>query len=592
MNASWWTGVDQLVPAFEVAVPGLLTGTVYTGTPPNLTTADATFVECNSVVGGDVTSVSPNQTYLDDTTNINSEAGYNTGTSVPTCNWNSGAVTTAIAVRVRASISHPGPGGCQLPCVQSTSGSLILSEIDGVGSSVPAFTSISTGFAQPVKANNLVALTCTYPSAGAITSISEDSGSDSFATVTENDTTNTQKISTSYGIVAGGARIFTANFSGSGLLHGKCHAQEFYHVAATPFDTSSANFATSATLTAGSLTPAQSGDLLLHCTFRDVNQNTTSWGVGSQANITWHMLNPDNLDGMVCQYGVYSSTSAINPTMTSYDSQAFVSLGTAFKSDASKGSGPNSGIVIANVQSEDLPSLIGPSTNGFVQYQVLAFPCSGNLLAFEWVTGSATATPTIATVQDNNGNAWTISATTALDSSFVQQVYATNATCSDDELLKIRWTDASFISGTPADNGTLKIFDIQGAATVPFDTVSSAATGDQAVGGNLTMASLTTAGANELVIFGGGVDFNTFANMVGAGYSGITNTYGGQNPSGPSPMDENNPFGVYYNSTASTATAVFAPLFGTGTAAGHWAGLAMAFKAANTPHAHGHAIMF
>jgi hypothetical protein len=106
------------------------------------------------------------------------------------------------------------------------------------------------------------------------------------------------------------------------------------------------------------------------------------------------------------------------------------------------------------------------------------------------------------------------------------------------------------------------------------------------------MASLTTAGANELVIFGGGVDFNTFANMVGAGYSGITNTYGGQNPSGPSPMDENNPFGVYYNSTASTATAVFAPLFGTGTAAGHWAGLGMAFKAANTPHAHGHPIMF
>lgn len=109
-QVSWssYTGTDQTTPASNtdsatVTWDSANSKSTIALTPSNLTSTDGTFQACASTTAGDVTGVTPNQRYLDDTTNINAQSGDNTGTSVATCAWSgTGIFQSVVAVRIKA----------------------------------------------------------------------------------------------------------------------------------------------------------------------------------------------------------------------------------------------------------------------------------------------------------------------------------------------------------------------------------------------------------------------------------------------------------------------------------------------------------
>lgn len=117
-DLAYFTGADQTTPCptgdavtSALAASGVTSVTL---TPTNLTSADASYGQLAHTVDGDVTSVTPNQTFLDDTTAINAEAGYATGTASVVFNRTSSAGNAniaTVAVRIVAAAGTALPPG-------------------------------------------------------------------------------------------------------------------------------------------------------------------------------------------------------------------------------------------------------------------------------------------------------------------------------------------------------------------------------------------------------------------------------------------------------------------------------------------------
>jgi len=112
----------------------------------------------------------------------------------------------------------------------------------------------------------------------------------------------------------------------------------FYNVGAVD-GTPSCNAATSATISAGNITPTVSGDLVFQAvyaasyTFGTATQ-TAPFTAGSQTNINWNLASQLLGDGAASQYGIYNSTAALNPTFTQAASDSYISCAVAFKAAA------------------------------------------------------------------------------------------------------------------------------------------------------------------------------------------------------------------------------------------------------------------
>src|SRR4029077_4278543 len=80
--------------------------------------------------------------------------------------------------------------------------------------------------------------------------------------------------------------------------------------------------------------------------------------------------------------------------------------------------------------------------------------------------------------------------------------------------------------------------------------------------GNQAMGSVTPTTANGLVFNVGSIDFHTTTGLVGAGYvfDGAVNGYDDDNPGKGTPnstLDEDNPYGHFYNSNTSPVTFTY-----------------------------------
>jgi hypothetical protein len=133
-------------------------------------------------------------------------------------------------------------------------------------------------------------------------------------------------------------------------------------------------------VTAGSLTPGTSGDLLLHFAFSDQISSVpvfTSASLYSQSNITWALRHAELLDGELMQYGVYNSTSAIDPQMTVAPSATVMSIAIAIK--GAGGGGLPAGVTVNSIQHVSMWSTAtaGP---GYPNPSVTQIPATGNLL--------------------------------------------------------------------------------------------------------------------------------------------------------------------------------------------------------------------
>jgi hypothetical protein len=324
-------------------------------------------------------------------------------------------------------------------------------------------------------------------------------------------------------------------------------------------------------VTAGSLTPTTTGDLVYQLAF-SLSVNQSSFTAGSQSNISWNLLSADLLDGWAAQYGLYNSTNAINPTLAMGTTQKWVSAGILLKTGTS-GSVP-SGMRIVHLVHENIPyhANAGGTNNPFPNPTTVQFPSSGNLLV-AMIGGGYTAC-SVTSMSDNNGNAWAQAGGTQIENGndMTQAYYAGNANTSGNLRLTAHWsaTDGDF---------TFFLYDITGAAVSPLDTTGGAI-GSQSNAGNLTMPyTISPAEAGELVFAEVIWDYNTGAGLVGSGWLFDTNTFDGEDQSGPEPIDQNNGWGHYITTNTSPVSITWQTQYA-GLATGPWSSTAVAFKPA------------
>jgi len=376
--------------------------------------------------------------------------------------------------------------------------------------------------------------------------------------------------------VSAGARNISVCFSSDPGAYVQPMATEFDNVIAVDgFGTGSNGTGTS--VTAGSLQPTLSGDLAYQIVF-SLSANQSSFTAGSQGNISWNLLSADLMDGWAGQYGVYDSTSVINPTMSMGTSQNWVTAAILLK-QGSAGSVP-SGMRVVHMVHENIPYNIyaGGTENPFPNPLPLQFPASGNLLVA--MIGGGDESETITSMTDTNNNTWSQAGSTfiAPNSDTVQTYYAGNATSSSNLGLTLNWT------GTSGDF-TIFLYDVTGAATSPLDTATGATGNQDSTNGTLTVPyTLTPAQSGELIFTDIMWDFNTAMGLSSNTETSYfdTNTFSGESLSGPEPVDENNGWGhvIYTGTTAISFT--WSQLSNT-LPAGNWASMAVAFLPANPP---------
>ena len=402
-------------------------------------------------------------------------------------------------------------------------------------------------------------------------SVHDDKGNAYSVKVNYFDSTDTQSIgiATAFNIAAG-ARVVSVCFSSDPGGYTQPMATEFDNV--TGIDgAGSGSQGTGTSVTAGSMTPTVTGDLVYQVAF-SLSINQSSFTAGSQSNISWSLLSSDLLDGWAAQYGLYNSTAAINPTLTMGTSQKWISASVLLKTGTS--GGVPSGMRIVHLVHENIPfhANAGGTGNPFPNPTTVQFPSSGNLLVA--MIGGGYVACTVTGVSDNNGNTWAQAGPTEIQASndVTQAFYAGSATTSGNLRLTVHWsaTDGDF---------SFFLYDITGAAASPLDTATGG-TGSQSNSGNLTMPyTINPAQSGELVFAEVIWDYNTGAGIVGSGWLFDTNTFDGENQSGPEPIDQNNGWGHYITTSTSPVSVTWQTQYA-GLPTGNWSSVAVAFKPA------------
>ncbi len=370
--------------------------------------------------------------------------------------------------------------------------------------------------------------------------------------------------------VSAGARNISVCFSSDPGAYVQPMATEFDNVIAVDGSGTGSN-GTGTSVTAGSLQPTLSGDLAYQIVF-SLSVNQSSFTAGSQGNIGWNLLSADLMDGWAGQYGVYDSTSVINPTMSMGTAQNWVT-GAILLQQGSAGSVP-SGMRIVHMVHENIPYNIyaGGTETPFPNPLPLQFPASGNLLVA--MIGGGDESETITSMTDTNNNTWSQAGSTfiAPNSDTVQTYYAGNATSSSNLGLTLNWT------GTSGDF-TIFLYDVTGAANSPLDTTTGATGNQDSTNGTLTTPyTLAPAQSGELIFTDIMWEFNTATGLTsnpGTSYFD-TNTFSGESLSGPEPVDENNGWG-HVISTSTSPISFTWPQLDTSLPAGNWASMVVAF---------------
>jgi hypothetical protein len=367
--------------------------------------------------------------------------------------------------------------------------------------------------------------------------------------------------------VTAGAQKITVNFSAS-TPWVWAKITEFYNVAtSSPVDVYQGTVVSgSSTISSGSITPSTSGDLLYQVAY--ASNATTMWNnnitfsPGSQSNITWALVpgSTQGADGTGAQYGVYSSTSSINPTFTSNKSETWVTATIALKT-ASAGTAPGFGIRI--VAAQHVYYNYGQG-NTLSQQHVsvgnlqVALSCNGP--NNQRISGSASGTWNLrANAQYESGS----------NEGYAQIFDAVNVS---------PMTETVTISNTTAYGPDILFLDITGAASSPYGTYSMLQDQDQTSDtGTLTTVSITPTTSNGLIVAIAGIN-------VGActGSSGVmTNQSSYVNPfpgTGDQPCDQKDCYGIYYNPNTSSVTFTWTITGTSGDGVLNWSASAVAYK--------------
>lgn len=314
-------------------------------------------------------------------------------------------------------------------------------------------------------------------------------------------------------------------------------------------DTHNSNAAaTSTTFTAGSITPAQSGDLLEMVGCAAGTPARTSFTVGSQTNITWAKRGDDIIDGCMAQWGVYSSTSAINPQFTTSPTSTFIGTVMAFKPSSSSGTLPT-GMYPIYEAAYNTP--LGTT----VSSKAVEFPSTGNLVTLQIASGGLT----VSSLTDGT-NSWKVpgwystgnpSGTVTAFSNFA---YAANASANTSGALTVNLTELPSGSGVDA---TMMFIDWAGAATAPFGTraynASGAGTNNTTSTGYTYLTNYYPQITNGWILGTMGQGLTTaIGSPSPSGAYFQSSTFGSQPVNGPSWPDQNNCWMLYQITSNAT----------------------------------------
>ena len=351
----------------------------------------------------------------------------------------------------------------------------------------------------------------------------------------------------------------------------------------------------SSTISAGSLTPTVSGDLIWQFAINSgaggsSPNSVTSFSAGtSPGGVFWQLLGTSLHDGVAVQAGIYNSTAPITPQFTSGSSEDWSSCAVALK-PGTAGAAPTSPFRIVHMQHEQVHA-------GDPSPVAIEFPSSGNLVILADASG-ATAISSICDGATGTGscpgtslNTWANTGAmsgSAANTAGSQIYYAGNATTSNTLTLR------TVLSGAVSDS-TMMMYDIVGAASSPFDvdSCSSGAYSNVSCGGNQTTNafSFTTCsgcltptgvtGGSEMILgthqWNWGTATAVTTTPSGGLFDAATDT--GNSVNGPEYVDQNGGWFHLYTSATTPISNTYTMSLGS-TPESWWGGRLAAFKSA------------
>lgn len=449
-----------------------------------------------------------------------------------------------------------------LLCVGSTRGAIPTfadNHVSGSSTQGNAVSNYSLRLPNLTQGGNCVIVGFQYSSTAGVTASVGDDRGNSYSTPTSN-SDGRQVVNLAFALnVAAGTQKITITFSGGTPAFVTGMASEFYNIAASNAnDGSSSQSGINTIVSAGSFAPANSGDLIYQYAAQDSTSGSmVSWTQGSSP---WFMLSADVLDGTVAQYQVQASAAPINPTLTMAPSQNFNSVAIALKS-ASAGAAPPAGIRVVRVQHNSIPANASSPVT-------LQFPCTGNLIIVAWI---GVPGHDLTGITDGNNNAYTSTGPAfGLGLSGDNQIYYAQAAETSTTLRGLNLsTTGSDISGS-----TAVLFDVSGAATSPYDSIAGriTASGVQNSAGNVGGVTISPSTSNGLVISTLAVDSHTVNGVSPGNFLSAVPTP----VASPNPVDQNNGWALWYNTSLGAGTFVWTTQGGQ---VDDWSSIAVAFEA-------------
>lgn len=410
-----------------------------------------------------------------------------------------------------------------------------------------------------------------------------DAQGDTFTQIASSGTLNSKQVLVFEATnIKGGESMIDVRLSGTLNGYWQPTITEFFNASAV--DATSCNTGTSASITAGSLTPTVSGDLLYQVSYDpSVSYGTAaqsaSFTGGSQANISWALWFELLGDGAAGQWGVYSSTAAINPTFTAATSQPFISCAVALK--AGTVGGPNSATRRVNGMEVD-----AKPTNGSDPWHMAA-NITGHTV---YVTSMTNATPSPATccaLSSTPSLTWTQSGPdgAGLNGHNHSEVYcATSANPIGPISLSLN------LASPGTNDGIFVIYDVDGwGCSVDVDSGVLAGSDTSDVTPPLCVNCLTPTTQNDFIVGNMGEGFDTVVGInTATNWTAVDDAcyFTGVTINGSTQTCENN--GFFHGTNGSSTSAITlklqdAPGSVGGTPSQDWAGRIAAFKPLTAP---------
>lgn len=390
-----------------------------------------------------------------------------------------------------------------------------------------------------------------------------DDGNNSYSCVEGNDNGNSQNAVICYALNASPAQTITITAGSSAPQMWGFWVQTFRNVNA--LDASNGGGGSGSSISAGSITPSQSGDLFVTYVYNDSydldGSNPVTWTAGSQSDISWQLSAADRLGHGAVEWGVYDSTAPLNPAMRQSVSSNYVAVAVAFK--AASAGGPQTGPYIASIHHLWL-TFSGFDTSGRVEQNPC--PSSANLL---YLASIGADPDNLTGVSDSQSNAWGPTGASVANSSLTQSFYSANAAVSPSMTFTL--------TGSYADASAL-MYCAGGASTWAFDGTRTN-TGNTGTAGSTfgPTVSIVPSTASGIVFAQVGVDWNTINGVTGSGQYVHTDWWSAENESLEG-LDQNNGWASQVYTSTSPISWTW-HVVNSSLAVGDWASRADSFTA-------------